>query len=332
MAPESAAAGSGVAAIKAIKREATVYGVVSATELEKPYDMVIIGGGPAGIAAAQKAAFLGRRALIVDDAPCAPTELDLSFGAPTGLFSKALRDTAKTIDVDLLSKMGLDKRVVWAQVQASVANLARNNALTVMEMLKEFKISYLRAKAVVEGHAAGEGDDGSVTTLVATLRDGTTHKLSASHVLIVTGSMPTRPDSVPFDEQRVFDSDSIAKLAFLPKRVVISGAGIIGIEYAKIFAKLKCEVTIMIRGDAATSLARLFDSDIVNGLVRGNRTNPPTLTCMRITRTPAELQTPPPHPSSTTSSRAASTSLLTQPPRDSRCPTSLTWRRTNRSQ
>ena len=228
MAPESAAAGSGVAAIKAIKREATVYGVVSATELEKPYDMVIIGGGPAGIAAAQKAAFLGRRALIVDDAPCAPTELDLSFGAPTGLFSKALRDTAKTIDVDLLSKMGLDKRVVWAQVQASVANLARNNALTVMEMLKEFKISYLRAKAVVEGHAAGEGDDGSVTTLVATLRDGTTHKLSASHVLIVTGSMPTRPDSVPFDEQRVFDSDSIAKLAFLPKRVVISGVVDVG--------------------------------------------------------------------------------------------------------
>merc|ERR1711871_1852898 len=102
--------------------------------LAKTYDVVGIGGGPAGVAAVQKAAFLGRRALLVDDAPCEPHALDLTFGAPTGLFSKALRDCAKTIDVDVLSRMGLDSAVIWAQVQASVARLAANNANTQMSI------------------------------------------------------------------------------------------------------------------------------------------------------------------------------------------------------
>lgn len=138
------AAGGGLSAVKSLSQTTLVYGVVSAEALAKAYDVVIIGGGPTGVAAAQKAAFLGRRALIVDDAPCAPTTIDATFGAPTGLFSKALRDTAKTLDVDLLAKMGLNDDVVWAQVQASVAKLATNNAKTQMAMLTEFKIDYLR--------------------------------------------------------------------------------------------------------------------------------------------------------------------------------------------
>lgn len=260
------AAGSGMAAVKRMASSKNmVYGFVPPDELAKPYDIAIIGGGPAGVAAASKAAFLGRRALVIDDAPCAPNELDLTFGAPTGLFSKALRDTAKSLDVGLLETMGLDKRVVWAQVQASVGKLARNNVQTVHALLSEFKIAYLRARATIVS-ADGEGEGGSVT-LSATAKDGTVSTITASRVLVTSGSTPTRSKDIPFDEQRVFDSDSIAKLAFLPKRVVISGAGIIGIEYAKIFAKLKADVTVLIRGDAKSSLARLFDPDIVQGLI-----------------------------------------------------------------
>ena len=60
----------------------------------------------------------------------------------------------------------------------------------------------------------------------------------------------TRPEAIPFDDTHIFDSDSIAKLSFLPKSVVISGAGIIAIEFAKIFAKLHCSVTMLVRGEA----------------------------------------------------------------------------------
>ena len=53
-----------------------------------------------------------------------------------------------------------------------------------------------------------------------------------------------------------FDSDSIARLAFLPRRVAIAGAGIIALEFAKIFSKLGCSVTMLVRGEAEGSLRR----------------------------------------------------------------------------
>ena len=257
----SSAAGSGAAAVKA-----TRHGVVPPEALAKAYDVVIIGGGPAGVAAAQKAAFLGRRSLLVDSAPCAPTALDVTLGAPTGLFSKALRDTAKSLDVDVLSRMGLDADIVWQQVLSSVTRLATNNAKTQMAMLSEFKIDYLRARAVLDPPSDSAGE---TTVVTCTLPDSSTHKISASHVLVATGSQPTRPDNLPFDDMRIFDSDSIAKLTFLPKRgVVVAGAGIIAIEYAKIFSRLHCPVTMLVRGEARSSLARIgLDTDIADGLL-----------------------------------------------------------------
>ena len=78
----------------------------------------------------------------------------------------------------------------------------------------------------------------------------------------------TRPEAIPFDDTNIFDSDSIAKLAFLPKSVCISGAGIIAIEFAKIFAKLHCSVTMLVRGEAEASLRKLgLDEALVHGLL-----------------------------------------------------------------
>ena len=53
------------------------------------------------------------------------------------------------------------------------------------------------------------------------------------HVLLATGSRPFRPESIPFDDPRVFDSDSINGLNYLPKSIAITGSGIIAVEYAK---------------------------------------------------------------------------------------------------
>jgi NAD(P) transhydrogenase len=77
--------------------------------------------------------------------------------------------------------------------------------------------------------------------------DGSTQTIHADKILIATGSKPFRPADIPFDGQRIFDSDSINTLSYLPKSIAITGSGIIAVEFAKIFCNLGADVTLIIR-------------------------------------------------------------------------------------
>ena len=91
---------------------------------------------PAGVAGALKGAYLGKRVLLVDKPKAAPAGggLDFGFGGPTGLFSKALRDVGKTLDVDSMRTMGMDQDVIWGQVRNNCLRLAGNNANNVCSL------------------------------------------------------------------------------------------------------------------------------------------------------------------------------------------------------
>ena len=214
--------GSGPSAAKySAAAEATpgnIVGSVAAEELAKPYDLIVIGGGPAGVAGGLKGAFLGKRVLVVDK-PKAPLDergIDVSFGGPTGLFSKALRDTAKTLDIKTLQAQGLDDEVIWLQVQRNCLQLARNNAETTVATLRKFRVAYLQGSATLKG-------DGKVS--VDRVAGAGPVEVSAEKILCCCGSVPMKPDGIPFDGTRVFDADSINTLAFLPKSVAIVGSG-----------------------------------------------------------------------------------------------------------
>ena len=77
------------------------------------YDLLVIGGGPVGLTAALVATAAGRTVALVDGTP----KNLVPFTGPTGIFSKALRDTAMKVDVNTLRTMGLHDNVVWNQVQ-----------------------------------------------------------------------------------------------------------------------------------------------------------------------------------------------------------------------
>ena len=234
------------------------FGVVAATHLAVPYDVVVVGGGPGGVAGALRAGMIGRRALLVD-APWDATFVDPEtgsdpfLGAPTGLFSKALRDTAKRADFGGLRALGLDDQGIWSHIQSKCLELAQHNGKEVLASLSTFKVDYLASRAKL---LPREGDgplrlEAGGTTIVAT------------NVLLATGSRALAPDGVPFDEVRVFDSDSIAKLGFLPQSCAIIGSGIVALEFAMIFATLGCRVSLIVRGRVRQSLGRIgLDSDI----------------------------------------------------------------------
>src|SRR5205823_6187777 len=79
--------------------------------------------------------------------------------------------------------------------------------------------------------------------------DGTGHesRITAEKVIVAVGTRPARPDTVDFDEQTIIDSDGILHLEQVPQSLVVVGAGVIGIEYASMFAALGAKVTVVER-------------------------------------------------------------------------------------
>jgi len=185
---------------------------------------------------------------------------DLSIGAPTGLFSKALRDTSKTIKVSSLRGLGLREDSLWNEIMGTCVDLATSNAEAVEQQLSFAGVHYK------EGFASFRriGPDGSIDSVNV---DG--EEVYGKNFLIATGSKPFRPKGVPFDGARVFDSDTINTLGFLPKSVAITGSGIIAIEYAKIFKNLGCDVTVLIRSDQPRdALMKIgLDKDVASALI-----------------------------------------------------------------
>ena len=258
------------------------------------YDLVVLGAGPVGVTAALTAAELDKKVLLVD-APAFSGALmkekeDLSLGGPTGLFSKALRDTSKRLSVATLRGMGVSEGSIWNEVRVVCEQLAAINARDRRRALSSAGVTYLQGLATLtkcphdaaagdaggegggeEEDGGGEGEGGAAfyyrkfkaaeaaekdACFEVTVRqeDGVSQSVEgeavyARKVLIATGSTAFRPKSIPFEEypDRIFDSDSINNLGFLPKSVAITGSGIIAIEFAKIFRRLGAEVTLIIR-------------------------------------------------------------------------------------
>jgi len=94
--------------------------------------------------------------------------------------------------------------------------------------------------------------------------DGQTHELTADKILLATGSRPFRPSHLPFDGQHVYDSDDILHLELVPSSMVVVGGGVIGCEYASIFAALGVEVTLV---EPRDDLLPFVDRDIAQQLI-----------------------------------------------------------------
>jgi NAD(P) transhydrogenase len=92
--------------------------------------------------------------------------------------------------------------------------------------------------------------------------------VSAANILIAVGTMPALPDGVPVDGEVILTSDDMVKLKKLPRRMVVIGGGIIGIEYASMLAALKINVTLI---DKRTRLLEFLDSEIVEELMHQMR-------------------------------------------------------------
>ncbi|HUG37280.1 MAG TPA: FAD-dependent oxidoreductase, partial [Candidatus Limnocylindrales bacterium] len=215
------------------------------------YDLVVIGCGPAGEKGAAQAAYFGKRVALVEASP------DLGgAGINTGTIpSKTLRETALYFSgihqrglygVDVTIKADLTVRDFMHREQAVVRALRE----LVVENVARHRIELVPGRAVFR----------DPHTIEVTPPDGGAPRiLTGSVVLIATGSLPNPGRDTPRDDPRVYDSDSILRMTELPRSLVVVGAGVIGCEYAAIFATLGIRVLMV---DGRPRLLSFLDGEI----------------------------------------------------------------------
>lgn len=215
------------------------------------FDVVIIGAGPAGERAAILAARSRKNAALVERAHVIGGTR-INWGT---IPSKTLRESA--IYVDGLRKSGLYGIRIEFPEEITIADfMTRERAVVQQELelatrsLDRHQVQVFRGTGrLVDPHTvAVHGSDGKVRT-----------QLRGRVLVIATGTRPARPDDVPFDSETIVDSDTILSVPRMPRSMIVLGAGVIGIEYASIFAALGIDVTLV---DTRPDLLPYVDREI----------------------------------------------------------------------
>ncbi len=216
--------------------------------------MVVLGSGPAGQKAAIQAAKVGAKVAVVE-------RRDAVGGvcANTGTIpSKTLREAA--IYLTGLSQRGMYGQSYRVKEDITIEDLAWRTQQVMVREVDVIRNQLTRNHVRVVN---GQGRFEDPHTIDVALTNGNRQTMETDRVVIATGTAPARPPGVEFDEATILDSDGILQLATIPGTLVVVGAGVIGIEYASIFAALGTKVTIVEQRDR---LLEFCDTEVVEAL------------------------------------------------------------------
>lgn len=218
------------------------------------YDLIVIGTGPAGEKAAVKAAYFGKKVAII--------EKQDSYGG-AGVNTGTL--PSKTLKESALYYSGKYDKGIYGHDRVSEGKttiqdfLYRKNHVTealdleVKKNLDRHKVDIFHGTAAfVDAHT------------ISITRDQDTKQITGEFILIATGSYPFHPDNINFDGIIVHDSDSILDIMRIPDSLCIVGAGVIGCEYATIFAVMGCKVYLV---NSSDRVLPFLDNEVAQALV-----------------------------------------------------------------
>ncbi len=214
------------------------------------YDLVVIGTGPAGTAAALEAARLGVRVAAVERKECIA-----GFSIHKGtITSKMLRAAILNLRTGSGEGPGPPRtRFRMQDLRETVEAVCSHESQSVIWKMGRNGVMLVYGQGTfVDPH----------TLLVTSPFD--TKALKAKMFVLAPGSGPSRPENIPFDGRTVLDSEEIMQMDAIPESVIVVGGGIIGIEYANMFAALGVETTLVDRHEEVLGFA---DREIVNILL-----------------------------------------------------------------
>lgn len=214
-------------------------------------DVIVMGCGPAGERAAIQAAKAGRSAAVIERAQVVGGNRVNRGTIP----SKTLRESALFVHALTRGKIhGIRTEIPHGITVADFMYRARVVIQRELELIGESLNRY--GVHVTRGHARFLDTH---TVAVEGVDRKTRMKFTGEYIVIATGSRPNRPPDIPFDGELVFDTDSILELPRLPRSMLVLGAGVIGIEFASIFAALGIEVVLV---DTRDRLLPYLDREI----------------------------------------------------------------------
>jgi dihydrolipoamide dehydrogenase len=229
---------------------------------DKEFDLIVIGGGPGGYAAAIRAAQLELKVLLIDDrqgedGKPAPGGTCLNVGCVP---SKALLDsskhyhhiqhdyTAHGISVDGVSmdvgKMIERKRKIVKQLNGGL-----------MQLFKANKIEF----------ANGRGKLLADRQVEVSPNDGEAFKATGKHVMLAAGSVPFTIPNVEIDGKYIVDNEGVLEFDAVPKTMGVIGAGVIGLEMGSVWSRLGSEVVLL---EAMEELLPVVDTDVARAAAR----------------------------------------------------------------
>ncbi len=200
------------------------------------YDVIVIGSGPGGYVGAIRCAQLGLKTAVIEKYP--------TFGGTclnVGCIpSKALLDSSEHFHnaAHAFTTHGInlkDLKVDMKQMIARKDDVVAQNTAGITYLFKKNKID------TYEGLGSFEDKN----TILVTKSDGSTEKLTAKNVIIATGSKPTALPFLPVDKKRIITSTEALTLKEVPKRMVVIGGGVIGLELGSVYARLGTKVSVV---------------------------------------------------------------------------------------
>ncbi|MCW2903962.1 MAG: pyridine nucleotide-disulfide oxidoreductase dimerization region [Streptosporangiaceae bacterium] len=218
------------------------------------FDLIVLGSGPGGQKAAIAAAKLGKHVAVVD-------RRNMIGGVciNTGTIpSKTLREA-------VLYLTGLNQRDLYGQSyrvkdDITVADLGMRTQHVISREVDVIRSQLARNHVTMLPGTGRFLDPHTIGVLNGADRE---QKITAANIVIATGTSPARPSSVEFDERTIIDSDGIIRMERVPESMVVVGAGVIGIEYASMFAALGTKVTVVERRER---MLEFCDLEVVEAL------------------------------------------------------------------
>ena len=215
------------------------------------YELLVIGSGPAGQKAAIQAAKLGRRVAVVERRQLGGVSVNRGT-----IPSKTLREAVMYLT-------GLSQRAVYGESYRVKEEITVEDLAMRTRQVVDREIDIVRNQLARNHVHVLTGTARFLDPHTILLSGAEERKVSAENIVIATGTRPHRPKAVEFDKETILDSDGLLLLDRLPASIVVVGAGIIGIEYASMFAALGTKVTVV---EKRQRLLDFVDAQIAEGL------------------------------------------------------------------